>query len=87
MELKKVLNKKAVISSILKVPFSKNIYGMTQCPSNPGFAFVKVQNEDFIKKAFRRQYFFLFPYVLQICYHHLTKKLGMYIALRIFLNF
>ena len=87
MELKKVFNKKAVISSIVKVPFSKNISGMTQCPSNPGFASVKVQNVDFIKKAFCRQYFFLFPYVLLTCYHHLRAKLGMYIALCIFLNF
>ena len=30
MELKKVFNKKAVISSIVKVPFSKNIHGKTQ---------------------------------------------------------
>ena len=50
MELKKVFNKKAVISSIVKVPFSKNISGMTQCPSNPGFASTKVQNVDFLKK-------------------------------------
>ena len=41
MELKNVFNKKA---------FSKNISGMTQCPSNPGFASVKVQNVDFLKK-------------------------------------
>ena len=41
----------------------------------------------FSKKAFRRQYFFLFPYVLLTCYHHLRAKLGMYIALCIFLNF
>jgi hypothetical protein len=50
MELKKVFNKGAVISSIVKVPFSKNISGMTQCPSNPGFASIKVQNVDFLKK-------------------------------------
>ena len=50
MELKKVFNKKAVISSIVKVPFSKNIFGMTQCPSNSGFVSVKVQNVDFLKK-------------------------------------
>jgi hypothetical protein len=50
MELKNVFNKKAVISSIVKVPFSKTISGMTQCPSNPGFASVKVQNVDFLKK-------------------------------------
>ena len=50
MELKKVFNKKAVISSIVKVPFSKNISGMTQCPSNPGFVTIKVQNVDFLKK-------------------------------------
>ena len=50
VELKKVFNKKAVISSIVKVPFSKNISGVTQCPSNPGFASVKVQNVDFLKK-------------------------------------
>ena len=87
MELKNVFNKKAVISSIVKVPFSKNISGMTQCPSNPGFASTKVQNVDFLKKAFRRQYFFLFTYVLLTCYHHLRAKLGMYIALCIFLNF
>ena len=41
----------------------------------------------FSKKAFRRQYFFVFPYVLLTCYHHLRAKLGMYIALCIFLNF
>jgi hypothetical protein len=41
----------------------------------------------FSKKAFRRQYFFLFKYVLLIRYHHLRPKLGMYIALCIFLNF
>ena len=50
MELKNVFNKKAVISSIVKVPFSKNISGMTQCLSNPGFASTKVQNVDFLKK-------------------------------------
>ena len=87
MEMKKVFNKKAGISSIVKVPFSKNISCMSQCPSNPGFASVKVQNVDFLKKAFRRQYFFLFPYVLLTCYHHLRAKLGGYIALCIFLNF
>ena len=48
--IEKVFNKKAVISSIVKVPFSKNISGMTQCPSNPGFASVKVENVDFLKK-------------------------------------
>ena len=31
----------------------------------------------FSKKAFRRQYFLLFPYVLLSCYHHLKAKLGM----------
>ena len=41
----------------------------------------------FSKKAFRRQYFFLFIYVLLTCYHHLRAKLGMYIALCILLNF
>ena len=41
----------------------------------------------FSKKAFRRQYFFLFTYVLLTCYHYLRAKLGMYIALCIFLNF
>ena len=46
-----VFNKKAVISSILKVPFSKNISGMTQSPSNPGFASIKVKNVDFLKKS------------------------------------
>ena len=50
MELKNVFDKKAVISSIVKVPFSKNISGKTQCLSNPGFASVKVQNVDFLKK-------------------------------------
>ena len=43
--------------------------------------------EGLLGKAFRRQYFFLFPYVLLICYHHLRAKLGMYIALCIFLKF
>ena len=51
MELKNVFYKKAVNSSIGKVPFSKNISGMTQCPSNPGFVSVKVQNVDFLKKT------------------------------------
>ena len=87
MELKKVFNEKAVISSIVKVPFSKNIYGMTQCPSNPGFASVKVQNVDFLKKPSVDNIFFLFPYVHLTCYHDLRAKLGMYIALCIFLNF
>jgi hypothetical protein len=41
----------------------------------------------FSKKVFHRQYFFLFPYVLLTCYHHLRAKLGMYITLCIFLNF
>ena len=50
MELKKVFDKKVVIPSIVKVPFSKNITGMTQCPSNPGFVSIKVHNEDFLKK-------------------------------------
>ena len=50
MELKKVCNKKAVISSIVKVPYNRNISGMTQCLSNPGLASVKVQNVDFLKK-------------------------------------
>jgi hypothetical protein len=87
MEWKKMSNKKAVISSIVKVPFSKNISGMTQCPSNPGFASVKVQNVDFLKKPSVDNMFFLFPYFLLTCYHHLRAKLGMYIALCIFLNF
>ena len=42
MEMKKVFNKKAGISSIVKVPFSKNISCMSQCPSNPGFASVYI---------------------------------------------
>ena len=50
MELKNVFNEKAVISSIVKVPFTKNISCMTQCPSNPGFASIKVQNVNFLKK-------------------------------------
>jgi hypothetical protein len=29
------------------VLFSKNISGMTQCSSNPGFASTKTQNVDF----------------------------------------
>ena len=87
MELKNVFNKKAIISSIVKVPFSKNIHSMTQCPPNPGFSSIKVQNVDFLKKALHRQYFFLFPYVLLTFYHHLRAKLGIYIALCIFLNF
>jgi hypothetical protein len=47
MELKNVFNKKV---SIVKVPFSKNIHGMTQCLPNPGFRSIKVQNLDFLKK-------------------------------------
>ena len=35
----------------MKVPFSKNIHGMTKCPPNPEFTPIKVQNEDFLKKA------------------------------------
>jgi len=42
MELKNFFNKKASISSILKVPFIKNIYDMTQCLQNPGFRSIKV---------------------------------------------
>ena len=87
MELKKVFNNKAVISSIVKVPFSKNISGMTQCPSNPGFASTKLQNVDFLKKPSVDNIFFLFTYVLLTYHHHLRAKLGMYIALCIFLNF
>ena len=33
-----------------QVPFSKIIYGMTQCPPNSGFMSIKVQNVDFLKK-------------------------------------
>ena len=84
---KTFLTKKVGFSSIVKVPFCKHFHGMTQCLPNPGFMSIKVQNVDFLKKAFRRKYFFLFPYVLLICYHHLGTKLGMYIALCIFLNF
>ena len=58
--IEKVFNKKAVISSIVKVPFSKNIFGMTQCPSNPGFASVKVQNVYFLKKTSVDNIFFAF---------------------------
>ena len=50
MELKNVFNKKISISIIVKVPFSKNIHGMTQCPPNPEFTSIKVQNVDFLKK-------------------------------------
>ena len=50
MELNFFFNNKAVISSIVKVPFSKNIYEMTQCLSNPGFSSIKVQNVNFLKK-------------------------------------
>jgi hypothetical protein len=46
----KCFNKKASISSIVKVPFSKNIHGMTQCPPNPEFTSIKVQKVDFLKK-------------------------------------
>ena len=41
---------KARISSVVKVPFSKNIDDMTQCLPNPGFRSIKVQNMDFLKK-------------------------------------
>ena len=41
----------------------------------------------FSKKAFHRQYFFLFPYVLLTFYNHLREKLGMYFALCIFFDF
>ena len=71
----------------MKVQFIENIYDMSQCLPNPGFISIRVKNVDFLKKAFRRKYCFLFPSVLLICYHHLAKKLGMYIALYIFLNF
>jgi hypothetical protein len=50
MEMKNVFYEKASISSIVKVPFSKHIYGMTQCPPNPEFTSTKVQNVDFLKK-------------------------------------
>ena len=49
-ELKNSFNKKPSISSIVKVPFSKNIYDTAQCLSNPGFRSIKVQNVDFLKK-------------------------------------
>ena len=48
--IKKKINKKVGISSIEKVPLSKNIHGMTQRPPNPGFRFIKVQYVDFLKK-------------------------------------
>jgi hypothetical protein len=50
MELKKVFNKKAAISNIVKVPFSKNISGLSQCLLYPGVVSTKVQNVDFLKK-------------------------------------
>ena len=87
MELKKVFNKKSVISSIVKLPFSKNISGMTKCPVKSRICDHQSTKCGFSKKGFRRQYFFLFPYVLLTCYHHLRAKLGGYIALCIFLNF
>ena len=80
MELKKVFDKKAVISSIGNVPLSKNISGMTQCLLNPGFASTKVQNVDFLKKPSVDNTFFLFTYVPLTCYHHLRAKLGVYIC-------
>ena len=73
---------KTFFNSIVKVPFSKNISGMTQCPSIPGFASVKVQNVDFLKKHSVDNAFFS----SLTCYHHLGANLGMYIALCIFLN-
>ena len=87
MELKNFCSKKASISSIMKVPFSKNIHDMTQCLPNPGFRSIRVQNMDFLKKPSVDNIFFLFPYVLLICCHHLKAKFGMYIALCISLKF
>jgi hypothetical protein len=58
MEMKNVFNKKASISSIVKVPFSKNIHGMTQSPPNPEFTSIKVQNVDFLKKPSVDKFFF-----------------------------
>ena len=34
----------------MKVPFNKNIQDMSQCPLNPGFRSIKVENVDFLKK-------------------------------------
>ena len=59
MELKNVFSKKVSISSMVKVPFSKNIHGMTQCLPNPGFRSIKVQNVDFLKKPSVDNIFFL----------------------------
>ena len=75
------------IWSTMKVQFNENIYDMYQCPPNLGFTSIKVQNVDFLKKPSVDNIFFLFNYVLLIHYHHLRAKLGMYIALSIFLNF
>ena len=36
MELKNFFNQKSGIASIVKVPFSKKIHGMTKCPPNLG---------------------------------------------------
>ena len=40
----------AFIWSTMKVQFIENIYDMYQCPPNPGFTSIKVQNGDFLKK-------------------------------------
>ena len=40
----------AFIWSTMKVQFNENIYDMYQCPPNPGFTSIKVQNVDFLKK-------------------------------------
>jgi hypothetical protein len=66
MELKNVFNKKLRISSIGKVPFSKNIHGMTQCLPNPGFRSIKVQTVDFLKKPSVDNIFFS---SLMLSYH------------------
>ena len=71
----------------MKVQFNENIHDMSQCLPNPGFVSIRVKNVDFLKKPSVENYCFLFPFVLLIYYHHLGKKLGMYIALYIFLNF
>jgi hypothetical protein len=75
------------IWSTMKVPFNKNVHDMSQCPPNPGFRSIKVQNVDFLKKPSVDNIFFFFPYVLLSYYHHLKAEFGMYIALCIFLKF
>ena len=50
MELKNVLAKRPPFQSLSKCHLVKIFMAMTQCPPNPEFMSIKVQNVDFLKK-------------------------------------